>query len=246
MFPQFDAERVAPEGGNQALELAARRAGTVSHEGCGNRSLATPGEHQPMAVVRRRQLGQGENRSPLFPAAEVGIGQHARKTGVPGGVTGDNDQVGAGGVRRSGTRSGRGQRNLGAEGDGEPARPGRLGEADDAIKAMVVCQGQGTKTEATRFGDQLLGITCAIEEAEARMSVQLRVRGLTFNRTKPPSTTFPARLRAGTPCRLRTRSGAGPGAAASTTNVRSPAMGRPTPLPPATGRRRPSSASGYS
>ena len=53
--------------------------------------------------------------------------------------------------------------------------PGRLGEADDAVEAVVVGEGEGLEAEAGRLLGQLLGVAGAVEEAEVRVAVELGV-----------------------------------------------------------------------
>ena len=67
------------------------------------------------------------------------------------------------------------ERQLGAEDGGEADGLGRHGEADDAVEAVVVGDGQRREPEARRFVDQLLGMARTVEEGEVRVAVQLGV-----------------------------------------------------------------------
>ena len=58
---------------------------------------------------------------------------------------------------------------------GSPSGPGRLGEPDHAVEAVVVGEGEGAEAEPGRLSDQLLGVGGAVEEAEVGVDVQLRV-----------------------------------------------------------------------
>ena len=48
-------------------------------------------------------------------------------------------------------------REFGAEHGGQVVGPGGLGEADDAVEAVVVGDGQGAEAEPDRFFHQFLG-----------------------------------------------------------------------------------------
>ena len=69
------------------------------------------------------------------------------------------------------------QGELGAEHRRHPECPGRLGEADHPVQAVVVGEGEGVETEPGRLGDELLGVRGTVEEAEVGVAVELRVRG---------------------------------------------------------------------
>ena len=64
---------------------------------------------------------------------------------------------------------------LGAEHGGQADRPGGLGEADHAVEAVVVGEGQRLQAEPGRLLGQLLGVGGAVEEAEVGVAVQLGV-----------------------------------------------------------------------
>ena len=64
---------------------------------------------------------------------------------------------------------------LGPEDGGDLERLGRLGEADDAVEAVVVGDGERGQAESRRLLHQLLGVRRPVEEAEVRVAVQLGV-----------------------------------------------------------------------
>ncbi len=79
---------------------------------------------------------------------------------------------GARGSRRAG---GAPEGELGAEHGAQTEGPGRLGEADHPVAAVVVGDGQGLEAEPGRLDGQLLGMRGAVEEAEVGVAVQLGV-----------------------------------------------------------------------
>src|SRR5207248_4982449 len=64
---------------------------------------------------------------------------------------------------------------LGPEDRGHAHGVGGLGEADDAVHAVVVGGGQGLEAETGCLLDQLLGVGCPVEEAEVGVAVELGV-----------------------------------------------------------------------
>ncbi len=66
-------------------------------------------------------------------------------------------------------------RDLGPEDRGQTEGPGRLGEAHDPVEPVVVGERQSRETEARAFGGQFLGVARPVEEAEARVRVELAV-----------------------------------------------------------------------
>ena len=95
--------------------------------------------------------------------------------------------MGAGRVRDPGTRAppGRrgggkaegaiGQGELGPEDGGHPRLLCRLGETHHSVEPVVVGQRQGFEAEPGGLRDQLFGVGGAVEKAEVRMTVELRV-----------------------------------------------------------------------
>ena len=106
---------------------------------------------------------------PLLPAGQVGLGDGPAETGVALGVPGQHDQMGAlrVGARRYGGRRRRRDGELGTEHGGQTEGPGRLGEADHAVEAVVVGEGEGRQSPSrAASADQLLGMAGAVEEGE--------------------------------------------------------------------------------
>ncbi len=131
-----------------------------------------------MPTVSLGQVVEGDDRLALLATGQVGLGDDPAETGVALGIPGQHDQVGAVGVRHPGTGPRRprpGDGELGAEDRGEPEGPGGLGEADHAVEAVVVGQGQCGQAEPDRLGGQLLGMAGAVEEGEVGVGVQFGV-----------------------------------------------------------------------
>ena len=141
-------------------------------------------------------VGQRELRRPLLPG-QVAEAQRAGQPGVALRPVGQQQQVRAVGIRgvrighpaggdlgervrfrtrrpRRGLESGR-ERDLGTEHRRQPDRPGRLGEADDAVEAVVVGDGEGVEPEPGSLGGQLLGVRGPVEEGEVGVAVELGV-----------------------------------------------------------------------
>ena len=136
-----------------------------------------------MAVVRAGEVGQVVDRLALLPAPQVGEGQGAGEAGVALGVAGEHEDVAALGVGGAlpraggpaGLRPAGAEAQLGAEDGRQADGPGGLGEADHAVEAVVVGEGEGLEAEAGGLDGQLLGVAGAVEEAEVRVAVQLGV-----------------------------------------------------------------------
>ena len=198
VVPQFHQHPVAPEQLHQSAQLAGRGGGAFVHQCRRHRALPAPGEHPPVPGHGIGDVVQPEHRHALLPR-EVPEAERASETGVAGGAVGEHHEVlavrvgrmrvgqEAGGHLALGvgltaspattrTREARGERDLGAEHGGQPHRPCRLGEADDAVEAVVVGEGQSLQTQTMGFLHQLLGVRRAVEEGEVAVAVQLRVR----------------------------------------------------------------------
>ncbi len=125
----------------------------------------------PMAA----RVSSSHRRSPLFPAGQMRHREGPAQPGVAGGIPGQDQEVGALRVGHPVLRAGQTQGQLGAEHRRHPHRPGRLGEADHAVHAVVIGDGQRLQAQAGRLLDQLLGVGCPVQEAEVGVAVQLGV-----------------------------------------------------------------------
>ena len=193
-------------------------------------ALAAAGEHPHVPGRGAGDVAERELRRALLPR-QVPEAERAGEAGVAVGPVGEQQEVvavGVGGVavghpagvhlgqrvglvadvtRCSGDEAGR-ERDLGAEHGRHPDGAGRLGEADDAVEAVVVGQGEGLEAEAGGLGGQLLGVRRPVEEGEVGVAVQLGVghRCRCAARRRRPRTAGAA---GSTPVRHRRRSTTG-------------------------------------
>jgi hypothetical protein len=172
---ELDDHVVGPERVDQPVELAARGGGTVVEQRLGHRPLAAPGEHQPVAAVRCGPVDARVVGPALLVPGQVPGAEGGRQPGVALGVAGEHEQVVTLGVGLAVLGAGEVERQLGPEDRGHADRARRLGEADHAVEAVVVGEGQGLEAEAGGLLRQLLGVAGAVEEAEVRVAVQLGV-----------------------------------------------------------------------
>jgi hypothetical protein len=66
-------------------------------------------------------------------------------------------------------------RDLGPEDRGQSEGPGRFGETHDPVEPVVVGECQSREAKARALGGEFLGVTRPVEEAEARVGVELAV-----------------------------------------------------------------------
>ena len=189
--------RSRPNALDQPLELAARRRRAVVEQRRRHRALAAPGERPHRAARRVGDVGEGELRRPLLPR-QVPEAERPRQAGVAGRPVGEQHEVPAGRVGGVGVgqlagvdleqgvglaaddalvvaEAGR-ERDLGAEHRRQADGAGGLGEAHDAVEAVVVGERERLEPEPGRLGDQFLGVRGAVEEREVGVAVQLGVR----------------------------------------------------------------------
>ena len=186
MVEQLDDDVLATEAVDEPVQLSFRRDGPGFDERLRHRPLAATGEDEEVAP---RELGQPVDvvtRAPLLATGEMALGDGAGKTRVAGRIPGDDYQVGAGRIGRPGARGGRGglwrkagamagEGELGPEDGGHPRLLCRLGEAHDAVEAVVVGERQTRQAQTRRLGHQFLGVARPVEETEARVGVQFGV-----------------------------------------------------------------------
>ena len=177
---QLDDHVVTAERLDETGKLAPRRGRPLSEERRGHGAAPAAGEDAPVAGVGPGEDPEVESRPPLLPSREMGPGDRRRQPGVPLGIPRQHDEVGGRGIDRAGPRLGppgapRRQRELGAEDGRQRDLPGGGGEADDAVAPVVVGERERLEAETRRLLGELLGARGAVEEAEVRMAVQLRV-----------------------------------------------------------------------
>ena len=175
-----------PKAAHESLEFALGGARTAVHQRARHGPLATAAQHEPLARARR-DLFEAEARRALLAAAQVGLAEHRRERAVALGRTREHDEVRAGGVVDPDAVVVGVDRDLGPEDRGQTEGPGRLGEAHDAVEPVVVGERQSREAEARAFGGELFGVARPVEEAEARVRVELAVDRI--SRRSPRATT---------------------------------------------------------
>ena len=175
MVPQLDGDVARAHRVDEPVELAARGARAVRHERGGHRSFAAPREHQPVPAVALGELVDPDGRTPLLAQSQVRVGEQHRQGAVAFGVAREHDEVRPYGILDAGARATAEEGQLCPEDARDPEGARRLREADRAVEAVVI--GEGERLQAERRGGrhQLLGVRRAVEEAEARVRVQLGV-----------------------------------------------------------------------
>ncbi len=146
-------------------------------------ALTAAGEHQPVAGGSVGQLVDVIDGPPLGAAAHLSGTDRPGQRGIPGGVAGQRQQML---LRRVGHADARGDHPLGlvagnahaegqfgAEHGGQTQRLRGLGEADDAVEAVVVGQSKRGEAQPDSFLGHLFGGVGAVEEAERAVCVQL-------------------------------------------------------------------------
>jgi len=121
-----------------------------------------------------RQGAQVEAGGAFLPRPLAGA-DGSPEPGVALGAPGQHDQVGALGVGHPALGLGGAEGELGPEHRRQPHHPGRLGEADHAVVAVVIGEGERLEAQAVGFLDQLLRVGGPVQEAEVGVAVQLGV-----------------------------------------------------------------------
>ena len=193
VIPQLDGHVGRTEVGGEPIQRPAGDRRTPRRQSPRHRPLATPGEDQP--VVARARSAEFDEAvvvdagRPLAPR-QLTLADGPRQQRVAVGVAGQHEQVDTCGIGRPGARQVvpaaalrrfrggrrlRRQREFGTEDRREPEGPGRLGEADDAVEAVVITDGERLEPEPDRLGGQFLGVGGPVEEGEVGVAVQFRV-----------------------------------------------------------------------
>ena len=200
VIPQLDEDTVAPERFDQAVELAGCGGRPIGDEGGGDGALTAAGQGPRVTGDDSGDIVERELRRALLPG-EVAEADRPGELGVSARPVGEEQEVLAVRIRSGGVRhvprgdlgerlllgleqpvrgeavatliSEEGQ--LGAEDRRHPQLARRLGEADDAVEAVVVGEGERFEAEARRLGDELLGVRRPVEEREVGVAVQLGI-----------------------------------------------------------------------
>ena len=180
MVEQLDGDVVPAERLDEAGELARRRGRSPGDKRGRHGAAPAAGEDAPVTPVGLGKEAEIESGPALLPPGEMGPGDRRRQPGVPFGVSRQHDEVRRLGIDRAGPRLGSAgragrQRELGAKDGPQRELPGRRGKADDAVAPVVVGERERLEAETRRLRGERLGARGAIEEAEVRVAVQLRV-----------------------------------------------------------------------
>ena len=176
VVPELDGHVVAPEDVDQREQLALRDRRATRDECPGHRALATTGEHLPVAAVHRAELSERGGGLPLLAPGHLRSADGATQAAVALRAARQHQEVAAFGVGDPVLGAGQTQAELGPEQGGQLAGAGRLREANHAVDAVVVGEGEGLEPQAHRFLHQLLWVRGAVEEAEVGVAVQLGIR----------------------------------------------------------------------
>ena len=219
MIPQLDRHPIPAERLHEATQLPASGTRSVAFERGGHGSLPAPGQRPPVPASGVGQVAEREPRRTLLagemPEAQR-TGQPGVPLGTVGEehevlamrirlteLRAEPPLAPAGGGRAVGLALGRlflpdhpldvptspEERDLGAEHGRQPDRPGRLGEADDAVQPVVVGERERFETEPGCLFGELLRMRGTVEEGEVRVAVQLGI-----GRGRPPAALGNRRL----------------------------------------------------
>ncbi|VTR78994.1 hypothetical protein CHMI_03785 [Cellulomonas hominis] len=200
---QLGARPADPGGGDTGLPA-------VVGERPADGSLPAAGEDEPPAGGLLGELLEPVRGGALGAGGQVRLGDGPGQRPIPVGSARDDGQVHGPGVGHAGrgvehvgaADTGDGQVQLGTEHGGQADLARRLGEPDDAVQAVVVGEAERAEPEPVRLGGELLGLAGAVEEAERRVRVQLRVAGGVSHR-RPRRSSRRAGRRAAGPGRRR-------------------------------------------
>jgi hypothetical protein len=81
VVPEFDRQVVAAEGADETLELTFGGARTLLHQRTGQRTLATPAQHEPL-VGAVGDLVERKTRCALLAARQVCFAEHRGERAV--------------------------------------------------------------------------------------------------------------------------------------------------------------------
>jgi hypothetical protein len=177
VMPQLDGHVVPSETLDQPVEGPGGECRPPQGQRGRHRPLAAPGEHHPVATVGIEEPLEREGRVPLLPAGQLGLRDDPTQPRVTARVPGQDDQVRPLGVGDAVLAAGEVEGQLGTEHGRQADRPGRLGEADHAVEAVVVGERERVEAEPGSLCDQLFWMGGPVEKAEVGVDVQLGVAG---------------------------------------------------------------------
>ena len=198
---ELDHDVLAAEEGDQPVEFACSGLGPAVSEGAAHGALAASGRHDPLAARLLGERFERVHRPPLLTAGELPGGDRGGQPVVARLAPGEHEQVLALGVGEAVLRAAEPERELGAEDGLQVGKAlGRLGEAHDAVEAVVVGHREPVEAEPVRLFDELLGRGGTVEEAERRVRVQLGVGHDGTGRRREPFSRA-VRMPLAAPCR---------------------------------------------
>ena len=174
VVPDLHVEVVPPERLDEPVQLDRGRRRSPFGQRARHRPLPAPGQHRPVPAMQSGQPPSSPGAPPWprpsAPPRSPGTTAHTPPAPAPA----PPDAPHPGRASPSAAPPGD-QRQLGAEDGREAQRPCRLGEADDAVHAVVVGDGQRLQAKVRRLLRQLLRVRAAIQEARVRVAVQLGI-----------------------------------------------------------------------
>jgi hypothetical protein len=171
---ELDGDVVGAEQGDEAVEFTARRLRALLQR-LAHGALAAPREDEPMATGQFGELLEVVARPALLAARELS-GRDGRGEAVIALLLArKHEQVGALGIGDAVLRGTQAEGELGADDRGDTELGGRLGHAHGAVEPVVIGEREGGETEPCCLLGHAFGHRGAVEEAEARVRVQLRV-----------------------------------------------------------------------
>ena len=171
VIDQLDAHRIGAEPLDEPVELGRGAGGAGGGERAAHGALAASGHDHPVPDPRRVAGARSEvievvDWPALLAPGELGVGEGAGEPVIPLLAAGEHEQVGSDGVGFTVLRRGQLERQFRPEHRLQPEPFGGLGEADDAVEAVVVGDREGMQPLPLRLLGELLGRRGAVEERE--------------------------------------------------------------------------------
>ena len=173
---ELDVDGVPPEQPHEPVELARRGIAPLGGERPAHGALAASGQDGEVPVRLRGELVEVVDRPPLLGPLQLRVRDGAGEPVIALLAPGEHEQVRADRVGLAVLRLRQLERELGAEHGLQLQRLGGLGEAHDAVEAVVVGDREGVQAEPLRLFGHLFGRGRPVEERERRVRVQLGVR----------------------------------------------------------------------
>ena len=173
---QLDVHGIPPEQPHEPVELARRGIGPSAASARRTAPLRHPVSTAKCPSACCGELVEVVDRPPLLGALQLRVRDGAGEPVIALLAAGEHEQVRADGVGLAVLRLRQLERELGAEHGLQLQRLGGLGEAHDAVEAVVVGDRERVQAEPLGLFGQLFGRGGPVEERERRVRVQLGVR----------------------------------------------------------------------